>query len=97
MGSRASHANRRDKNESAIVEAFRRCACTVIPMQPGQGFDLLVIAPNGIHLVEVKNSDYSWELTQPESLLKIQAEQVGQVYSVIETVEDALRLIGVLD
>ena len=91
---RASHANRRDQNEPPIVEVLRRLGCVVIQMQPGAGFDLLVIARNGVHLVEVKNPAYAFELTHYESLLKINVEAIGGEYHVIQSLEDAVRLVG---
>jgi hypothetical protein len=91
---RASHANRRDQNEPPIIELLRRLGCVVIQMQPGQGFDLLVIAWNGVHLVEVKNPAYAFELTHDEALLKIRVEAIGGEYHVIQTPEDAARLVG---
>jgi len=94
---RPSYSNRRDLNEPAIVELFRRVGCIVIPMQPGQGCDLLVIAKNGIHIVEVKNNAYAWELTHQEALLKIQVERLGQAYHIIQTVEEAAALADFLD
>jgi hypothetical protein len=91
---RPSRANRRDKNEPPIVEYLQRAGCEVIQMQPGQGCDLIVIAQNGVHVVEVKNPDYKWELTAAESMMKLRIEQNGQRYNVIETIEDAARMIN---
>ena len=73
---------------------FERLGAVVIPMQPGQGFDLLVIAANGTHLVEVKNPAYKWELTKEESLMKIRVEQAGQKYNIIEDTAEAAVLVG---
>ena len=94
MSVRAARASKRDKNEKAILEFIEAAGCVVIQMEPGQGFDLLVIAQNGIHIVEIKNPAYRWELTHDESMMKISVEQVGQAYHICESIQDAGNIIG---
>jgi hypothetical protein len=90
---RPSRANRRDANEGPIVELWRNMGAIWIPQQPGAGFDGVLIAQNGIHLVEVKNAQTRWKLTPDELALKAIVEATGQRYNVIETIEDAARMI----
>jgi hypothetical protein len=94
MSVRASRASKRDRNEPAIISLLHRLGAQVIQLEPGQGADLIVIAENGIHICEVKNPAYKWELTQDESLMKMRVERVGQQYHILQTVEDAARLLG---
>ena len=93
MSARASRANRRDRNEAELVSFWNRLDCVWIPQEPGAGFDGILIAPNGVHIVEVKNAAYAWELTHDESLMKIRIQEAGQEYRVIQTLEEAARLI----
>jgi hypothetical protein len=90
---RPSRANRRDANEGPIVAFWRGFGCFWLPLIPGQGADGVLIAQNGIHLVEVKNAQTRWKLTPDELALKAIVEATGQRYNVIETIEDAARLI----
>jgi hypothetical protein len=94
MTVRVAHASRRDKNEKELVDFWRSAGCIWIPLQPGQGADGILIGITGTFIVEVKNPEYMWELTKEESMLKIQMEQCGQSYNIVQTLGDAARLIG---
>ena len=91
---RPSRANRRDANEPEIVEFWRACGCLWIPMQPGQGFDGLLISSNGIHMVEIKNGQTNWKVTREENDLWGRMVDLHQDYSIIENLDQAIRLIG---
>jgi hypothetical protein len=88
------NTNKRDKNEPEIVKFWRSCGAEWIPMQPGQGFDGLLIDVSGLYIVEIKNSKYAWELTEAESLLSQKVQKMGSEYHVIQSIQDAARLIG---
>lgn len=90
---RPSRANKRDANEGPIVEAWRACHCALIEMQPGQGCDWIVVAPNGVHIVEIKRPG-KWTLTPDELRTKCETEAAGGKYNIVETVADALRMVG---
>ncbi len=86
--------SRADSNQEAIVTALRKVGVTVhITSQVGNGFPDLVCGLFGKnYLIEVKN---------PEARGKLRASQEifldkwkGKVY-VVETVEEALRVVGV--
>jgi len=89
-------ADRRDKNEARIVNVWRGLGYTWIPMKPGQGFDGLLITPHAIHVVEVKNGKRSWTLTDCEARTKERIEALGQSYDIVESLDDALALVGAL-
>ena len=87
-------ADRRDANEREIVAFWRSVGCVWIPMHPGQGFDGLLVARNGVHIVEIKNGEKPWKVTQAEEDLSRQVYFIGQEYHIIETLEAAAHLIG---
>ena len=87
------NTNKRDANEGPIVELWRAAGCELIQLRPGQGADWVVIASNGVHVVEIKNPD-GWQYTDAELALKNSAEELGQRYETVFTIEDAARMIG---
>lgn len=86
--------NKRDTNERELVELWERFGCHWIAMPAGAGFDGVLLAPNGIHVVEVKNPSYRWKFTPDERIMQDVVENAGHAYNVIETDEQALALIG---
>ena len=86
--------NNRDKNEKALVELWAASGCVWIQQMAGQGCDGILIAPNGVHIVEIKNPEYKWDLTDTEKETKKMVEFVGQKYNIIENDEQALELVG---
>ena len=86
--------NRRDANEAEIVVFWRQIGCIWIPMKPGQGFDGLLIDRSGMYIVEIKNPEVSWNLTDDESSLAHAVEELGGEYNVIQTLKEAAELIG---
>jgi len=86
--------NDRDTNEKAIIRALRAAGCIVRQMDRHAGFDLLVVSPfTGIHIVEIKNPAYKWHLTENEEDFQGLVESVDQTYWVIQTVDEALKMI----
>lgn len=87
-----------DANQPGIVRALREVGASVTPAhEMGKGFPDLVIGHNGhTYLAEVKDG------SKPPSRRKLTPDEQrwheawrGQV-AIIETIEDALKLIGVL-
>jgi len=64
-------------------------------MQPGQGFDGLLIGNNGGKwIVEIKNPEERLILTECERTLKNNIEIRGGCYHIIQTLAEAATLIG---
>ena len=88
-----------DTNQAEIVAALRAVGCSVaITAAAGGGFPDLVVGCRGFsnYLIEVKDG------SKPKSRRKLTGPQVdfhkewrGQI-GVAETVDDALRIVGVL-
>jgi len=83
---------RRDANEALIIEALLHAGAHVIRMDKSAGFDLLVISPRGVNLVEVKDPSQRWTLTENEARVKRAVELAGGPYYIVETVEEAIGL-----
>ena len=86
--------NRRDANEAGLVQFWRALGCEWIEMSRHAGFDGVLVALNGVHIVEVKNPARRWTLTEAEQQRKAAVEQAGGRYNIVETDDDARRLIG---
>ena len=82
-----------DRNKKEIAEAARACGCCWFDQDVYAGFDAVLVAPNGIHIVEVKASS-NYKLTPNEIMTKAMIENVGKVYNIIITVDDVIALIG---
>jgi predicted Holliday junction resolvase-like endonuclease len=94
-------ANRIDANQTEIVEALRKAGAEWIPTSgdPSIGFDGLVAHQGRLFVVEIKDGSKpasARRLTDRERKRKEQVEYKGVPYNVIESKEDALKLIGVL-
>lgn len=86
--------NNRDKNEAALIELWRACGCFVSQMDRMKGYDLVIVCPRtGVHIVEIKNPAYKWTLTDDEKKIKAEVEAAGGRYNIIETDEQARRLV----
>lgn len=86
-----------DANQKEIVEALRRCGASVlITSQLKNCFDILV-GYNGVnYMVEIKDGNKppsQRQLTKGER--KFCDEWKGGKYYIIESIEDALKMIGV--
>jgi hypothetical protein len=88
-----------DKNQQRIVMALRYAgACVIITSQLKKAFDILVIYNGDTFIVEIKDGDLSpskRRLTTGEQLCKESIERAGGMYHIIESVDDALNLIGI--
>jgi hypothetical protein len=84
-------ANRRDANESEIVALWKSIGAAWIPMQPGQGFDGLLLYRGQLHLVEIKGAH--GKLTICEQLMQRECERCSIKYNIICTVDDAQRMV----
>lgn len=91
---------RKDANHNSVVEALSRAGATCIDctVAPALGFDLLVAFRGSLYVVEVKDGSKipsARKLTDGEAFRKQELEYKGIAYNVVESVDDALRLIGV--
>jgi hypothetical protein len=88
---------RKDNNHSEIVAALESCGALCVDMtgDPKIGFDLLVIHRGMKDIVEIKDGEGK-KLTTNEAKRKGDIESKGVTYNVIESVEDALRMIGAI-
>lgn len=89
-----------DSNQTEVVKALRSLGAEWIPTSgdPKIGMDGILCFRGKVHLVEIKNGELSASrrrLTDTEKDRKAQVERAGVKYNVIESVEDALELIGV--
>ena len=89
-------ADRRDINERKLVDFWKALGFAWIPAKPGQGFDGLLITRLDIHVVEIKNPQRKWKLTDCERKCKEAIERLGQSYNIVETMQDAEDLAGVI-
>lgn len=86
--------NKRDANEREIIAVAKHAGAHVIQMDKNAGFDLLVVHPKGVFIVEVKNPDLKWKFTQAEEAQMRRVERAGQVYNVVEIADDMLETLG---
>lgn len=84
--------NNRDANERAIIELLRGIGCVVWQMDRKDGFDLLVISAGDVEIVEIKNPDTKWKLTEAEEKRKAEVESVGGVYWIVTDEDSALKM-----
>ena len=88
-----------DSNQPQIVKALRRSgAFVILTSQLKNAFDLLVIYRGTIYIVEVKDGEKvksKRKLTEGEMLCQHGVESHGAKYHIIESVDDALKMIGV--
>ena len=82
----------RDANEKDITDILARCKIPYCLMPPTAGFDLLVFAPY-VELWEIKNPLRKWTLTKAEQIMKSYCEDYGIPYRVIETQEQAIKIV----
>ena len=86
--------NKRDANEAEIVEYLRFVGCVIIQMSKDAGFDMVVTRGSRNHIVEIKNPAVKWKLTDAEKSRKAEIEYAGGRYWVIETVDQAAKMLG---
>lgn len=87
------HAARTDSNQAEIVAALRGVGCGVVDTSRlGRGFPDLIVtrAGRGVFLIEVKSEKGKLNERQKQW----HAEWKGQV-SVVHSVEEALRVVGI--
>lgn len=91
---RAYSVDRRDRNEGRLVlkmqELYPRSI--IIKMKPGQGCDLIWLTNRFTELVEIKNPDEHWELTEVEADLKARLEKTGRQLWTLETETDVASM-----
>ena len=86
--------NRRDANESELVAVWQDFGALWIPMTRDTGFDGVLVYRGLNHIVEIKNPARKWELTDAEKKRKAEVEAAGGAYNIVQTKNDALRLLG---
>jgi len=85
--------DKRDANEKNLVNLWRGLHCHWIEMDRYAGFDGVLISPfTGVHIVEVKNPDMKWKLTENEMKVRAEVEARGATYNIIEIDEQAIKL-----
>ena len=89
-------ADRRDNNEAEYLELWKGLGYVWLKAVPGLGFDGILVTPNEIMIVEIKNGSYKWKLTDCERKVKEQVEHVGQTYHIIDCLEDAKYIAGII-
>ena len=89
--------NRRDANESAILDALRAVGAAYIQMGTEAGFDLLVLHHYEIYICEIKQPSKGDKLTTKERVTRITANLQGVEYNIITTPEEMLELLGLAD
>lgn len=87
--------NKRDTNETPIIQALKAAGASVKQMDRLAGFDLLVAYQEQLYVVEVKTK--TGMLTNAEQLYKRELSWQGITYHVIRSVEEALQMIGVAE
>lgn len=85
------NAQRRDGNESEIVEALRRVGADVIFMDKSAGFDLLVLWGGMIYALEVKQPGE--KLTKREADLRARFDRHDAPYLIVHNADEALDII----
>lgn len=83
---------RRDKNESAIIEALVMAGASYLRISAAGGSDLIVSFRGVNYLLEVKSSKGKLTAMQEEFMLYWDGP-----YDIVRTVDDALRAIGAID
>jgi hypothetical protein len=83
----------RDDNERHITAVLDRYHIRYVKMQPGAGFDILVMV-NPLQVWEVKNPEYKWTLTKVEQAAKTYCRENGIPYRIIETTAQAVEAIS---
>jgi len=91
-------AARTDSNHQDIVKSLRDIGCTVLNThQLKNAFDILVGYRGNLFIVEIKDGDKpksARKLTEGEEKCKRDFERVGVSYNVIESVEEAIKLVS---
>jgi len=82
----------RDTNEKDLCTLVTVLGGLFVKMHESAGFDLVVIFPNGSHVVEVKNPASNWKFTPAERATKKSVEAAGGIYHVVETDDDIINL-----
>lgn len=90
---------RADDNQGEIVDALETAGAYCVPTtgDPKIGFDLLVAFDGDLYIVEVKDGSKPKsrrKLTEGEMKRRDELALHGIMYWVIESEEDALRMIG---
>lgn len=90
-----------DSNQPEIVAALRKAGCYVLHLhQLKNAFDLLVFWRGHVWCVEVKDGGKppsKRKLTEGEQECKKSMEAVGVKYHIVESVDQALILVGAID
>jgi len=91
------HAARTDANQTQIIKAFRGLGAYVVPTHQLKGFcDCIVYFRGQTFTIEIKDGSKpksKKKLTPMEQECKEQVEARGCTYHIIETVEDAIKLL----
>lgn len=90
-----------DSNQAEIVQALRKVGADWIPTSedPRSGCDGFIAFRSRLYIAEIKDGSKpasAKRLTEKELLRKASVERCGVVYNIIESVDDALKLIGVI-
>jgi len=80
-------------NEAELITLCAAWARSSIPMDKSAGFDLLVLHRGEVYIVEVKQEG-KYRMTDAERYRACQVELAGVPYSIIQTADDALKMLG---
>ena len=86
---------RRDKNETEIVRLMRAVGAGVRRMDKSAGHDLTVFFRGVVYIVEIKNPDELWVLTENEQNVRDLCEMNGVTYWIIEYEKDARDMLRI--
>jgi hypothetical protein len=86
--------SKRDANESELITLWRKVGAVCIEMDRNAAFDLLVLHRGEVYLVEVKAEGKRMRLTQRERERCTEVEAVGVPYNIVQTADDALKMLG---
>jgi hypothetical protein len=82
------YANKRDANESQIIEDLNAFGASVIQLDK---FDLIVGHQGQTHLMEIKNPNQDWSVTPAQR--KIYNTWLGSPMHLITTSEQAINIL----
>ena len=93
-GALMTYAQRRDANESRLIELMRGMGAHVIMMDKSAGFDLLVTFRGVHYMMEIKEVG-KYTLTKRERDTCTLVELAGGAYNIIQADADVLAALGV--
>ena len=94
MARKMKHVGNRDRNEPEIVAEFECLGFYVIRMPRDAGFDLICIGKGYTYIVEVKNPEVDWKITNEELEFAKKIREYGSESYVVLDKQDVQDLIS---